>query len=80
MAVVNISLPNQLKEYVESRVSESGYGTTSEYFRDLIRQDQKHQDKEKLESMLLQGLESPAVKWTKNDVARIKKAVREPIR
>ena len=36
MATMNISLPDPLKDYVEARVLEEGYATTSEYFRDLV--------------------------------------------
>ena len=77
MAVVNISLPDQLKHYVADRVNEGGYGTTSEYIRDLIREDQKRQSQEKLEMLLLEGLETPGKLWTSNDVADIKRLVRD---
>jgi antitoxin ParD1/3/4 len=77
MAIVNISLPDQMKQYIEERVSEGGYNTTSEYVRDLIREDQKRRDGERLEALLLQGMESPASAWTKDDVDHIKNAVRE---
>jgi antitoxin ParD1/3/4 len=77
MAIVNISLPDQMKQYVEERINEGGYNTTSEYFRDLIREDQKRRAEERLETLLLRGLESPASAWTKDDVDHIKKAVRE---
>jgi antitoxin ParD1/3/4 len=77
MAIVNISLPDQMKQYIEARIGEGGYNTTSEYFRDLVREDQKRRAEERLETLLLQGLESPASVWTKDDVDHIKNAVRE---
>jgi len=77
MAVVNISLPEQMRQYIDERVSEGVYNTTSEYFRDLIRGDQKRRAEERLETLLLRGLESPASEWTKDDVDHIKSAVRE---
>jgi antitoxin ParD1/3/4 len=77
MAIVNISLPDQMKQYIEERLSDGGYSTTSEYFRDLIREDQKRRAKERLEALMLRGLESPANEWTKDDVDHIKNAVRE---
>ena len=58
MASLNISLPESLKEYVESQVSSQGYSTPSEYVRELLRQDQKRRAEEKLESLLLEGLSS----------------------
>ena len=77
MAIVNISLPDQMKQYIESRVDEGGFQTTSEYFRDLVREDQKRQAEARLESLLLQGMESPATEWTPEDADHVRKAVRE---
>ena len=39
MATMNISLPDSLKDFVETQVRESGYGTSSEFMRDLIRRE-----------------------------------------
>lgn len=36
---MNVLLPDTLKEYVEEQVAVGGYGTTSEYLRELIRED-----------------------------------------
>ena len=77
MAIVNISLPDQMKQYIEARIGEGRYNTTSEYFRDLVREDQKRQAEERLETLLLRGMESPASEWTKEDVDHVKSAVRE---
>lgn len=41
MATMNISLPDQMKEWVETRVAQSGrYANVSDYMRDLIREEQ----------------------------------------
>lgn len=37
---MNVSLPDALKEFVEAQVSERGYGTNSEFVRELIRNEQ----------------------------------------
>ena len=37
---MNISLPETLKTFVDLQVSQRGYGTSSEYVRELIRKDQ----------------------------------------
>jgi len=58
MASLNISLPQSLKEYVEHQVSSGGYSTPSEYLRELLRQDQKQRAEQKLEALLLEGLNS----------------------
>ena len=54
---MNVSLPEDLKHYVEAQIK-SGYSTPSEYVRELIRADQKRRAKEKLDTLLLEGLNS----------------------
>lgn len=55
MSTMNISLPDSLKAYVDEQVGECGYGTSSEYVRELIRKDQ---DRKHLRAMILQGATS----------------------
>ncbi len=49
---MNISLPDILKSFVDEQVNQRGYGTSSEYVRELIRKDQ---DVQKLRNLLLAG-------------------------
>jgi len=53
---MNISLPDSLKSFVDDQVTQRGYGTSSEYVRELIRKDQ---DRLQLRGLLLAGAESP---------------------
>ena len=53
---MNISLPDNLKEFVDGQVAERGYSTSSEYVRELIRHDQ---DRQHLRKLLLEGAASP---------------------
>ncbi|WP_218025560.1 ribbon-helix-helix domain-containing protein [Capsulimonas corticalis] len=39
MATINISLSESMKDFVDERVTGGGYSTTSEYFRDLVREE-----------------------------------------
>lgn len=55
VSTMNVSLPRELKTYVDDRVNRSGYGSTSEYVRDLIRRDHDHQH---LRNLLLDGASS----------------------
>ncbi|MCC6265464.1 MAG: type II toxin-antitoxin system ParD family antitoxin [Bryobacterales bacterium] len=55
---MNISLPDAMKAFVEEQVQSGGYGTVSEYVRDLVRRDQKERAHNRLEALLLEGLES----------------------
>jgi antitoxin ParD1/3/4 len=52
---MNISLPDELRDFVEEQVRR-GYGTSSEYVRELIRRDQ---DRLRLRNLLLAGAASP---------------------
>ena len=58
MSSVNISLPDSLRVFVERRIEEQGYGTVSDYFRDLILKDQQQLGEARLEALLLEGLNS----------------------
>lgn len=55
MVTMNISLPEDLKSFIDEQVAVHAYGSTSEYLRELIR---KQRDIEKLRSMLLDGFNS----------------------
>ncbi len=52
MSTMNISLPDHLKAFVDAQVGERGFGTSSEYVRELIRRDQ---DRVRLRELLLAG-------------------------
>lgn len=56
MGTMNISLPDPLKAFVELQVAQGGYGTSSEYVRELIRKDQ---DRTALRGLVLDGAASP---------------------
>ena len=56
MSTMNVSLPESLKSYVDQQVEQRGFGTSSEYIRELIRKDQ---DRMHLRQLLLEGAASP---------------------
>ncbi len=56
MPTMNVSLPKALRDFVETQVSERGFGSTSEFVRDLIRREQ---DRVALRERILEGAESP---------------------
>jgi antitoxin ParD1/3/4 len=58
MDTMNIALPESMKHFVQERVSEGGYSSVSEYVRDLIRGDQKRKVEERIDALLLEGLDS----------------------
>ena len=52
---MNVSLPEELRTFVDEQVEDGRYGSTSEYVRELIRRDQ---DRHRLRSLLLDGATS----------------------
>ncbi len=59
MATMNISLPDQMREWVESRSQQGTYANHSDYVRDLIRKDQLQVQKLKaMQEAITKGLES----------------------
>ncbi len=55
MSTMNISLPDTLKSFVDEQVATRGFGTSSEYVRELIRKDL---DCQHLRGLLLEGAQS----------------------
>jgi len=58
MASLNISMPDELRDFVERRTKETHHATPTEYIRSLVREDQKRAEQDKLEKLLLEGLDS----------------------
>ena len=58
MTTMNVSLPDDLKGFVDAQVSGGDYGSTSEYVRELIRRDR---DRRALRAALLEGARSSVV-------------------
>jgi antitoxin ParD1/3/4 len=55
---MNVSLPDDLKSFVDSQVDHGNYGSTSEYVRDLIRRDH---GRRRRRVALLEGARAPVV-------------------
>ncbi|KPP99738.1 type II toxin-antitoxin system ParD family antitoxin [Marinobacter sp. HL-58] len=59
MATMNVSLPEPMKEWVETQARSGRYSNTSDYVRDLIRKDQDRAKKiENMQRLIDEGLES----------------------
>ncbi len=53
MSTMNISLPDELKAFIDQQIKTEGYGSSSEYLRELIRRDR---DRILFRDYLLQGV------------------------
>ncbi len=59
MATLNISMPDPMRDWVQAQIKGGRYASSSDYVRDLIRQDQMKADKlRQLQTALEQGLAS----------------------
>ncbi|MBN4050040.1 type II toxin-antitoxin system ParD family antitoxin [Nitrospira defluvii] len=56
MATLNISIPENMREWITSQIKTGKYTSASDYLRDLVRSDQREQ--EDLDTLLLEGLHS----------------------
>ncbi len=68
MTSMNISLPDEMRAFVEAEMSQEGYASASEYVRALIREAQKRRARQELEAKLREALLSgPATPMTRED-------------
>lgn len=60
MSQLNVSIPPQLKSWIEHRVAEGRYSSASDYVRDLVRRDQESEpdNVEWVRQMVAEGLAS----------------------
>ena len=71
MSTMNISLPDSMKAFVDEQVEQRGYGSSSEYLRELIR---KEQERAQLRQLLLDGHNSgPGVRADEAFFKRLRK-------
>ena len=65
MATMNVSLPDEMKEWVEAQSAEGDYANSSDYVRDLIRRDREcRQAIAELQAAVDEGLASgPGKPW-----------------
>lgn len=62
---MTISLPDEMKNFIEKQAKAGSFSSASEFIRQLVREEQKRAEKERLEEMLLEGLDSgPPIRAT----------------
>lgn len=77
MSTLNVSLPDSMRAFIEEQTKNGDFSTASEYLRSLIREDQKRKAQERLETLLLEGLESgDTEKLTPGDWEEVRREVR----
>jgi antitoxin ParD1/3/4 len=69
MAQLNFSIPDKLKAFVETRVADGSYASSSDYLRDLVRQDQRRLDAlEHLRAEIQAGIDSGISERSLSDI------------
>jgi antitoxin ParD1/3/4 len=58
MATMNVSLPDQMKEWVEAQSADGRYANASDYVRDLIRKDRERSRLAELQKVVDHALAS----------------------
>ena len=78
MTSLNISLPNSMRAWIDQQIARGGYSTASEYVRELIRQAQKREVRERIDASLLAALDSgEATPMTAKDWEELRQGLRD---
>ena len=78
MATMNVSLPEEMKRWVEDQTHTGRYGNASYYIRDLIRKDQDKKSMTELQALITQGMESGISERTTDEIiAEAKRRIAE---
>jgi antitoxin ParD1/3/4 len=81
MSSMNVSLPEAMRQWVDRVVATESFGTTNEYARSLIREDQKRRAKAELDAKLLDALESgPATQLSKSHWDQVRAQLRDRLK
>ncbi|MDQ5770950.1 type II toxin-antitoxin system ParD family antitoxin [Thiothrix subterranea] len=81
MATLNISLPDQLRDWISTQITCGRYSSASDYLRDLIRNDQRAQtqDSQWLANHLQARTATPDEAFVASSAADVKARVRKHI-
>lgn len=67
MTSLQITLSEEMREFLEDEASRGAYGSTTEYLHHLIEEEQERQALRDLEEKLSEALASPAEEMTAAD-------------
>lgn len=68
MSKMTISLPDEMKAFIDARTAEDGFASASDYLCSLIRDAQERKARQVLEAKLQEALDSgPATPMTPED-------------
>lgn len=67
MRTIAILLPEPLKKFVDGEIASGRYSSASEYIQELIREDEKQKAEERVEALLLEGLQGQETALMRDD-------------
>ncbi|HAK93671.1 MAG TPA: type II toxin-antitoxin system ParD family antitoxin [Planctomycetes bacterium] len=76
MTTLNVSLPEPMRQWIQTQVNTGAFSSASEYVRSLIRTDQKRAVEERLEALLLEGIQGKSTEFTAEDWQDIRRRLR----
>lgn len=79
MSTVHISLPEEIRAFIEAQMAAEGFSSASEYLLTLLREEQRRLAKKELGAKLLEGLQGAAVEMTPEDWDSIEREAQERI-
>ncbi|HEY3245826.1 MAG TPA: hypothetical protein VGM03_20970 [Phycisphaerae bacterium] len=77
MATVNITLPDELKQFVQSQSVKDGYASEAEYLRVIIQQARELEVEHELEAELLETAAAAGREITTADWQSLKERIRQ---
>lgn len=77
--ILSVALPRTLESYVKERVAADGHGAPGDYICALIREDRERRTREKLDSLLIEGLDSTPDPVTPEYLAELRREAEERI-
>ena len=75
---IRISLSDSSKAFVDEQVTEGDFASASDYVAALIHAEAKAKAQDKLEALLLEGLEGEDIEWTPELMDEIRERARRP--
>jgi len=79
MTTINISLPDQMKEFVDEEMGDGRYRDPSDYFNALLQEQLKRKAEQKLEALLQESLATESSAVDKKDWELIRGAAILPL-
>lgn len=77
MTTITITLSEPLDEFVADQVSEGHHVTAEEFVEHLILAELLRKNRDNIDALLLEGIQSPAKEMTSEDWDELKRRVRE---